>query len=106
MAIKPIDLQVMIPKLPEVQKERNASTDILKNNMAINMHKEQQQYEKDTKQVFETKKTHGARIEREGQRKGRQGNKEKEQKEERSGDKDNQTKETSVKRLNKIDIRI
>ena len=106
MTIRPVDLQTMIPKLPEVQKARNAESEMEKNNLNINIHKEQQQQEKNTKQVIETKKTKGSRIDREGQQKGRQGKQEKGHRDDVAEDKDGHDKKTKGEFLTKIDIRI
>lgn len=106
MTIRPIDLQTMIPKLPEVQKARNAESELEKNNLNINLHKEQQQNEKTTKQVVETKKSHGARISREKQQKDKQGRREEKHKNNQAEEKEAQKNETKVKPLTKIDIRI
>ena len=106
MTIRPVDLQTMIPKLPEVQKARNLESELEKNNLNINMHKEQQQQEKNSKQVIETKKTHGAKVDRERQQKGRQSGHEKGSKDGQTEEKDAQLKESKGKILTKIDIRI
>lgn len=106
MAIRPVDLQTMIPKLPEVQKARNVESELEKNNLNINIHKDQLQLEKNTKQVIGTKKSSGARIDREGQKKEGQGKQEKEHKEGRAEGKDEQAKKFKGKSLTKIDIRI
>lgn len=106
MTIRPVDLQTMIPKLPEVQKARSAESELEKNNLNINIHKEQQLQEKNTKQVIETKKSSGGRIEREKQQKDKQGKQEKKHKDDHTEDKDEQVKESKGKALTKIDIRI
>jgi hypothetical protein len=106
MTIRPVDLQTMIPKLPEVQKARNAESELEKNNLNINIHKEQRQQEKNKELVIETKKTQGARVDREGQKKGRQSKQGKGQENETSEEKDERGKESKVKALTKIDIRI
>ena len=106
MTIRPVDLQTMIPKLPEVQKARNVESELEKNNLNINIHKDQLQQEKNTKQVIETKKSSGARIDREGQKKENQGKQEKEHKDGHAEDKNEQVKESKGKSLTKIDIRI
>ena len=62
MSLRPVDLQTIIPKLPEVQKAKNAENELEKNNLSINMHKEQQQQDKNTQQIIETKKAQEARI--------------------------------------------
>ena len=106
MTIRPVDLQTMIPKLPEVQKARNLESELEKSNLNINMHKEQQQQEKNSKQVIETKKTSGAKVDRERQQKGRQSGNKKESKDGQTEERDAQSKESKGKFLTKIDIRI
>ena len=106
MTIRPVDLQTMIPKLPELQKARNVESEQEKVNLNINMHKEQQQQEKNTKQVIETKKTQGTKVDREGHQKGKQSRQEKERNDEQTEEKDVQFKESKGKALTKIDIRI
>ena len=106
MTIRPVDLQTMIPKLPEVQKAKNAESELGKNNLNINIHKEQQKQEKNTKQVIETKKPHEARIDKDGQQKKRQGRQEKHNKEDQAKDSDGHDKDNKGKYLTKIDIRI
>ncbi len=106
MTIRPVDLQTMIPKLPEVQKARNAESELEKNNLIVNMHKEQQQQEKNTKQVVETKKAQGAKVDREGHQKGKQSSQEREHKDGQAEEKDEQVKGPKGQHLTKIDIRI
>lgn len=106
MTIRPVDLQTMIPKLPEVQKARNAENELEKNNLNINIHKEQQQHEKNTKQVVEKDKVHGVKVDREGHQQGQQSGQEKEHKDGQAEDKEEQAKETTVKHMTTIDIRI
>jgi len=106
MTIRPVDIQTMIPKIPEVQKARNAENEIVKNNLSINIHKEQQQQEKNMKQVIEAKKSQGSKIDREGQQKGKQGKKEKKRRDDLPEDKDGESKEIKREFLTRIDIRI
>lgn len=106
MTIRPVDMQTMIPKLPEVQKARNAENEIEKNNLNINIHKEQQHQEKNTKQVIAAKKSQGLSISREGQQKGRQGKQEKKHRDGLAEEKDSHSKENKGEFLTKIDIRI
>ena len=106
MTIRPVDLQTMIPKLPELQKARNVENEIEKNNLNINIHKEQQQQEKNAKHVTETKRAGGSKIDREGKHNGGKSKQEKEHKEDLSEDKGGHGKETKGEFLTKIDIRI
>ncbi|HOE56590.1 MAG TPA: hypothetical protein PLL98_01520 [Bacillota bacterium] len=106
MTIRPVDLQTIIPKLPEIQKAKNAENGLEKNNLNINIHKEQQQQEKNTRQVVEAKKPHEARINRDGQQKKRQGKQEKQSREDQTKENDGNDKEDKGKYLSKIDIRI
>ncbi len=108
MSIRPVDIQTLIPKLPEVQKAKNVESETAKNNFNINLHKEQQQHEKDTKQVTETKKSLGKRIDRERQEKEKRGKQqEKEQKKELAEEENNKGKKTKEEPgRRRIDIRI
>lgn len=106
MTIRPIDLQTMIPKLPEVQKARSVESELEKNNLNINIHKEQQQNEKNTKQVIETKKAHGAKVDREGSKKEKQGKQESGHKDGHADENEQQSKDFKGRSLTKIDIRI
>lgn len=106
MTIRPVDLQTLIPKLPEVQKAKNAELEAEKNSLNINIHKEQQQQEKNTKQVVETKKTEGKRINRDGQKKEKQGRQEGGNKSGHSDEAEEKPKEDKAFIRHKIDIRI
>ena len=106
MPIRPVDLQTMLPKLPEVQKAKSVESDIEKNNLNINIHKDQQKLEKNTKQVVEAKKAHEARVDKDGQQKKRQGKQEKQNREDQTKDNDGHDKDSKGKYLTKIDIRI
>lgn len=106
MTIRPVDMQTLIPKIPELQKARNAETEIEKNNLHINIQKEQLQQEKMTKQVIETEKNHGAKITREKENKKKKDKQEKNHKNNSSEDKDNQVEKSKGKALTRIDIRI
>ena len=106
MTIRPIDLQTMLPKLPEVQKARTVESEAEKVNLNINMHKEQQQQDIKTKQVVETKKTQGTRVDREGQQKNKQSRQENKKKKEHADERENHLKEGKRTVLPKIDIRI
>jgi len=106
MPIRPVDLQTMIPKLPEVQKARSAEYDNSKNSFSINMQKEQQKFEVKTKKVNETKGSENPRIDREGKQKNRQqGNKKSSKEDEGQPEGGKQPKEAPRKK-NTIDIRI
>jgi hypothetical protein len=106
MTIRPVDLQTIIPKLPEVHKAKNAEMEAEKNSLNINIHKEQQQQEKNTKQVVGTKKTEGTRINRDGQNKDKQGRQEGRNKSDHSEEKEEEQKEDKAFIRRKIDIRI
>jgi hypothetical protein len=106
MSIRPVDLQTLFPKIPEVQKTRNMESELEKSNLNINIHKEQQQLEKNTKQVVETKKTEGSKVTRDGSRKDKRN---KQGSERKNGHDENHTEkgnEAVVKSSGKIDIRI
>lgn len=102
MPIRPVDLQTMLPKIPEVQKAKSVEAENLRNNMNINLHKEQQQNEKNLKQVNETKKPYQARINKDEEKKNR---KEKKKKDDGQAEEDTQRK-PDEKRKKSIDIRI
>lgn len=106
MTIRPVDLQTMIPKIPEVQKERNIESELGKNNLNINIHKEQLKQEKITKQVVETEKNHGARIDREKQQKEKHSKQGKRNKDNQAEEEEAPARNTKGKTLTQIDIRI
>lgn len=106
MTIRPVDLQTLIPKLPEVQKAKSAEAEAEKNSLSINIHKEQQQQERNTKQVVETKKTEGTRINRDDQKKEKQGRQQGRSMGDHSGEKEEKPKEEKAFVRQKIDIRI
>lgn len=106
MTIRPVDLQTLIPKLPELQKAKSAENELEKNNLNINMHKEQELHEKDTRQVTMTKKTEGSKVEREKQQKDRQGRQQKSRKESDAKEKDAQDRQKKAETRKSIDIRI
>jgi hypothetical protein len=106
MTIRPVDLQTMIPKIPEVQKAKNLETELQKNNLNINIHKEQQQQEKNTQKVVKTKETQESRINKDGRQKNKQGKQEKKQKESQTEDNYEKNNESKGKSLTRIDIRI
>lgn len=104
MPIRSIDLQTMIPKLPEVQKARSVEAETPQNNSNINLHKEQVQNEKNLKQVYKKDKTSGTRINRDqGKGKQQQEQKEKDDEEDRQKEKE---KGGMPRPKTKIDIRI
>lgn len=97
MPIRSIDYQVMIPKTSEVQKIKHAEMQNPQNNDNINIHKQQEQNERNLKKVNETKKAFESKIKRDQQKKQQNNsNQEEEQKNNKNKKKDRQT----------IDIRI
>ena len=95
MPIRSIDFQTIIPKAPEVQKIKHMEEHNPQNNNLINMHKQQEQNEKELKKVNAAKKAFEGKIKRETP--GKQQNSGKEQEEENKKDK---------KKKQSIDIRI
>ncbi|MDF2893018.1 MAG: hypothetical protein K0R80_3385 [Clostridia bacterium] len=87
MPIRSIDYQTMIPKAPEVQKIKHAEMQNPQNNNAINMHKEQQQNEKNLKKVNETKKAFEGKIKRDNPKKQQQDSKDQEEENKKKHDK-------------------
>lgn len=106
MSVRPVDMQTVIPKLPEVQKAKSVENEIEKNNLYINIHKDQQQIEKNTKQVVKKEKPEGKRIDREGRQKNENGKQQNKSREELSEEKEGQKKEDKRVSLPRIDIRI
>jgi hypothetical protein len=106
MSMRPVDLQTMIPKLPEVQKAKSAEIELEKNNLNINIQKEQQQQEKNTKQVTETKKAWEAKINKDGKQNKGQGNREKEHKKGQPENDEEHYKNNKKDAPTRIDIRI
>ncbi len=106
MSLRPVDLQTIIPKLPEMQKAKNAENELEKNNLSINMHKEQQQQDKNTQQIIETKKAQEARINKDGKQNRGQGDQKGEHKESQPEDNEDQEKKKNRNQMTRIDIRI
>jgi len=106
MTIRPVDLQTMIPKLPELQKVKSAESELERNNLNINIHKEQQQHDKETRQVTMTKKAEGSKIERDKQQKENTGKQQKNRKGKDDEEKDGQQSEKKAEAHKSIDIRI
>ncbi|HOS68773.1 MAG TPA: hypothetical protein PLG67_03510 [Bacillota bacterium] len=106
MSIRPVDLQTIIPKLPEVQKAKNAENELEKNNLSINMHKEQQQQDKNTQQIVETKKAQESRINKDGKQNRGQEEQKGEHKDRHHEDNEDSEKKKSSNPLTRIDIRI
>lgn len=106
MSLRPVDLQTIIPKLPEVQKAKNAENELEKNNLSINMHKEQQQQDKNTQQIIETKKAQEARINKDGKQNRGQGDQKGEHKDSQPEENEDQGKKKNRNPMTRIDIRI
>ncbi|MDD3704553.1 MAG: hypothetical protein PHC45_00590 [Clostridiaceae bacterium] len=106
MTMRPVDLQTTIPKLPEVQKVKNAEIELEKNNLNINIHKEQQQNEQNTKHVVETKKAQEARINKDDRHNKGQGNQKDEHKGNQPEDNEDHNKNNNRNPQTRIDIRI
>ena len=96
MPIRSIDYQTLIPKTPEVQKLKQAEMQNPQNNNAINMHKDQEQNDKNLKKVNETKKAFEGKIKRDTPNK-QQGN---------NSDPEEQEKKKQKDKKRSIDIRI
>ncbi len=101
MAIRPIDMQTIIPKTPEIQKIKSAEPQNQYNNQLINMQKDQQQTQKTLKQVNETKKAEKGRVERDNKNSDKKNKNNNKKKDEESSE--NTEKKQSGTR---IDIRI
>ena len=106
MSLRPVDLQTIIPKLPEVQKAKNAENELEKNNLSINMHKEQQQQDKNTQQIIETKKAQEARINKDGKQNRGQGDQKGEHKDSQPEENEDHGKKKNRNPMTRIDIRI
>lgn len=106
MSMRPVDLQTIIPKLPEVQKIKNAENDLEKNNLNINIQKEQRQNEQNTRQIIEAKKAQEARVNKDGKQNRRQGDKKGRQKEGQSEGNDVREENKKMNPIARIDIRI
>lgn len=92
MSMRPVDFQTIIPKLPEIHKSKSAENELVKNNLNINIQKEQQQYVQNTRQVVEANKAQEARINKDEKQKKRQRNQKDGHKEGQPEDKDRHDK--------------
>lgn len=106
MPIRSIDLQTLIPKMPEVQKVKSVEAETPGNNINISIHKDQEQMEKNLKQVNKKERPSDIRINNDREKK-KQGQDEKD-KEEKNGDapQDGKEKGRDAKPKTRIDIRI
>ena len=106
MAIRSIDMQVMIPKTPEVQKIKIMEMQNAQNNLSINLQKQQQENEQKLKQVKPTDKAYEGKIDRDAQKK----NSNQKQQSKKNKEDDQKSKSDSNKKASKIrtkiDIRI
>lgn len=96
MPIRSIDYQTIIPKAPEIQKIKHMEEHNPQNNNAINMHKQQEQNDKDLKKVNAAKKAFEGKIRRD-QNKKQQGN---------DKDQEDEKDKKDKKKKQSIDIRI
>jgi len=119
MTVRSLDLQVLIPKAPEVQKAKQMEQAIPQNNEYINMNKEKKVAEEKLSQVNRKAKPEEIRIsdrreherEREEQKKERDNRREKLLEERKKSnaearEKANSGNKKGKKQENKIDIRI
>jgi len=95
MPIRSIDFQTIIPKAPEIQKIKHMEEHNPQNNNLINMHKQQEQNDKELKKVNAAKKAVEGKIKRDNPSKQQHSGKEQEE---------DQKKEKKKKQS--IDIRI
>lgn len=100
MPIRSIDLQTMIPKTQEVQKIKSSELEVPKNNIDINIHKDQQQNQQKLQQVKKKEKVYEAKINKDQQKKKNQ-----EQNKDKNNDHEKED-EASENTRKKIDIRI
>jgi hypothetical protein len=87
MSIRSIDLQVMIPKTPEVQKAKSVEAENPINNNFINIQKEQQASKDKLKQVYGKDKAEGNKVDREKQNKNQNRNRDQNQEREKKKNK-------------------
>ncbi|MPN57459.1 hypothetical protein SDC9_205153 [bioreactor metagenome] len=110
MSIRTIDFQTIIPKSPEIQKIKNAENETQRNNLNIDIHKNQEQSDKKLKQVNGSQESYKTRIKDENDKeKGKnQSNYKREENKNSKHDLDKQDKEKNIKlhARNSIDIRI
>ncbi|SHJ06288.1 hypothetical protein [Lutispora thermophila] len=100
MPIRSVDLQVLFPKVPEVQKIKNAENEVYKNNQQINIIQDSIKRKEDLKRINKNDKAYKVNINKDGKN-NRGKNQEKSQKKK---DKDNKEKE--YYKGGKIDIKI
>lgn len=118
VSVRSVDLQVLIPKAPEVQKAKLLEQVVPQNNELINMNKDKRIAEEKLSQVNRKEKPETIRINEEHERERKRQERKKEQesrreqllserkKEDASKRKPSTQKKNVKKQENKIDIRI
>lgn len=106
MAIKPIELQTIIPKVTELQRTKSAESEMEKSNLSVGMHQEQRKHDQEVILVIHTKKSEGSKIDRNEQKKEKQGKQKKRQNEEKNGEDGERGKHEQHEASHRIDIKI
>ncbi len=117
MSVRPVDMQIIIPKASEVQKAKMMELLVPVNNELVDMNKDKKELERKVNQVNRKEKPEEIRIneERERERKREEAQKERESRREKlleerkkESDENQKSKKSfdSKKQPNKIDIRV
>jgi len=105
MSIRSVDLQVLLPKVPEIQKAKNIEYETLKNNQQINITQDSMKKTEDLKRINQSDKAYKLAINKdERNRNGKNKNERDRRKDD--GKKDKNEKENKYFKGSKIDIRI
>lgn len=106
MTIKPIELQTIIPKVTELQRIKSAESEMEKSNLSVGMHQEQQKHDQEVILVIHTKKSEGSKIDRNEQKKEKQGKQKKRQNEDKNEKNGERGKREQLEANHRIDIKI
>ena len=103
MSIRPVDMNVVIPKTPEVQKAKSVEAENPMNNNLINLH--QEQHNNEQKQIQVNKKENPEAIKIKDDRQKRENNKDNKKKEQ-TEEEARKEEENKHKPKTSIDIKI
>lgn len=106
MTIKPIELQTIIPKVTELQRTKSAESELEKSSLSVGMHQEQRKHDQEVILVIHTKKSEGSRIDRNEEKKEKQGKKKKRQNEEKDRENEEKSRHEQPETSHRIDIKI
>lgn len=105
MSIRSVDLQVLLPKVPEIQKIKHIENETLKNNQQINITQDSMKKTEDLKRISKSDKAYKLAINKDERNKGGK-NKNQSYGRKDKGKKEKNEKENICFKGSKIDIQI